>query len=557
MEIGGGGSTTALSWQVDSKAAGSSSGSSLRKYVDLRTGGARHVRELDRLRSQVTATRERRAFVLNNSVDRIMIEAGARASVELKSAWPKLSAATLHRSANAIPLTLAILALAATITKLGTIVLAMAVLLPAAFRTWVVTVARPADLPVAQLFPGVPDEDWPMYSIIAPLRGETRVVDQLLSAIERLDYPPEKLDVILAVEADDTSTRAAITARKHRIPVTVIPVAPAELRTKPKALNVALALARGTFTVIYDAEDRPERNQLRRALRAFRHAGNDLACVQARLCADTRTSWLSRYFTAEYAGHFDIFLPRLAALGLPLPLGGSSNHFRTATLREVIGWDPHNVTEDADLGFRLARFGYRCGVIDSTTYEEATDTISAWLGQRTRWFKGWMQTWLVHMRQPTRLYRELGFGGFLTFQLVVGGNALVALAHPSFLVAMGREFIALILTDDGEAAISLLPCYLLAAGFGYCASAAINFLGLAQRGMLSKAKVLLLTPLHWILLSLAAWLAALELIRKPYFWKKTEHGLDRDSRQDGRLRALLDLGRLLGELKRSGRLQRI
>ncbi len=262
------------------------------------------------------------------------------------------------------------------------------------------------------------------------------MVDQLLTAIERLDYPAEKLDVIVAVEADDPDTRAAITARKHRIPITVIPVPPAEPRTKPKALNVALPFARGTFTVIYDAEDRPERNQLRRALKAFRSAGNDLACVQARLCTDTKTSWLARYFTAEYAGHFDIFLPGLAALGLPLPLGGSSNHFRTATLREVGGWDAYNVTEDADLGMRLARFGYRSGVIDSTTFEEAPAGVCHWLGQRTRWFKGWMQTWLVHMREPRRLFRELGPGGFLTFQLIVGGNALVALAHPVFLVGL-------------------------------------------------------------------------------------------------------------------------
>src|SRR5262245_50147222 len=174
-------------------------------------------------------------------------------------------------------------------------------------------------------------------------------------------------------------------------PITVIPVPSCKPGTKPKALNVALPFARGTFTVIYDAEDRPERNQLRVALTAFRSAGDDLACVQARLCTDTQTSWLARYFTAEYAGHFDVLLPKLAATGLPLPLGGSSNHFRTEALRQVCGWDPYNVTEDADLGMRLARFGYRSDVIDSTTYEEATSDISRWLGRRTRWFKGLMQ----------------------------------------------------------------------------------------------------------------------------------------------------------------------
>ncbi|MGB9316048.1 MAG: glycosyltransferase, partial [Pseudolabrys sp.] len=179
--------------------------------------------------------------------------------------------------------------------------------------------------------------------------------------------------------------RAAITARKHRIPITVIPVPAVGPAAKPKALNVALPFARGTFTVIYDAEARPERNQLRAGLKVFQAAGDDLACVQARLCIDTRTSWLARYFTAEHAGHFDVFLTKLAAPGLPLPLGGSSNHFRTATLRKVGGWDPHNVTEDADLGMRLARFGYRSGVILSSTGRlrmSAAGSVSGHAGSR-------------------------------------------------------------------------------------------------------------------------------------------------------------------------------
>jgi glycosyltransferase XagB len=344
----------------------------------------------------------RRATALGDSIDNVLIAAGVRATEQLKSSWPKLSAATLNKLTNAVPLLLGVLALAAMCTTPSMIVLSIFVVLPTAFRIWVVTHSvATRDQPTFRPFPTATNEEWPVYSIIAPLRGEARMVDQLLSAIERFDYPSEKLDVILAVEADDSDTRAAITARQHRIPITVIPSPPAELRTKPKALNVALPFARGIFTVIYDAEDRPERNQLRRALRAFRSADGHLACVQARLCTETNTSWLSCYFSAEYAAHFDIFLPKLAALELPLPLGGSSNHFRTATLREVGGWDPHNVTEDADLGMRLARFGYRSGVIDSTTYEEAPANVCDWLGQRSRWFKGWM-----------RLVKNLFFGMF-------------------------------------------------------------------------------------------------------------------------------------------------
>ena len=301
---------------------------------------------------------ERRAAALDVNVDRMLIGASLHASKRLRATWPKFSAATLCWRSRATPLLLLALALAAMLNASSTVALSVLVVLPAAFRIWIVAHPTP---PSPDEFADTQAEEEPVYSVIVALRGEARVVDQLLSAIERLNYPHEKLDVIIAVEAEDHATRAAITARKHRIPIMIVPVPAVGPATKPKALNVALPFARGTFTVIYDAEDRPERNQLRAALKAFQSGGGDLACVQARLCIDTKTSWLARYFTAEYAGHFDAFLPKLAALGLPFPLGGSSNHFRTATLREVGGWDPHNVTEDADLGMRLARFGLPIG----------------------------------------------------------------------------------------------------------------------------------------------------------------------------------------------------
>ncbi|HXZ46063.1 MAG TPA: glycosyltransferase, partial [Pseudolabrys sp.] len=397
-------------------------------------------------------------------------------------------------------------------------------------------------------------EHLPEYSIIAPLRSEARVVDQLLSAIERLNYPQEKLDVILVVEGDDHETRAAITARKHRIAILVIPVPPTNPATKPKALSVALPFARGMFTVIYDAEDRPEPNQLRQALKGFNSADASVACVQARLCTDTRSSWLARFFAAEYAGHFDVFLPKLAALGLPLPLGGSSNHFKTEILREVGGWDAYNVTEDADLGMRLARFGYRSAVIDSTTHEEAPADVWRWLGQRTRWIKGWMQTWLVHMREPRRLFRELGLRGFLTFQLIVGGNALVALFHSVFMIMLIYRVFTLALQGCDWAIGTELAHYLLVAAAGYAMTAYLGWCGLSYRHQRNKFRTLIWTPIHWLLLSLAAWCAALELITKPHFWKKTEHGLDQDSRQKYRTLSLLELRRHIDALDRDGRL---
>jgi cellulose synthase/poly-beta-1,6-N-acetylglucosamine synthase-like glycosyltransferase len=500
-----------------------------------------------------------RAIALSANIEIVLAVAGLRASEQLKVVWPKFSAATYHRLVNAIPFLLGTLSFAAIFTSPGAIVLSTIAVLPTAFRLSIAARSRSGSKENLRrpIVPDTPDENLPVYSVIVPLRSEARMVDQLLSAIERLDYPPDRLDVIIAVEADCHDTRASITARNHRIPVTVVPVPPGEPRTKPKALSVALPLARGAYTVIYDAEDRPDPDQLRCAVRAFRTAGNDLACVQARLCIDTTTSWHARYFTAEYAAHFDFFLPILAASRLPLPLGGSSNHFRTRTLRDVGGWDPYNVTEDADLGMRLARFGYRCGVIDSTTYEEAPANIRRWLGQRSRWFKGWMQTWLVHMRSPFQLFRDLGFSGFITFQAIVGGNALVALAHVAFLFGAFWELGVLVFTDGSSAASLCLAYYLITAAYGYFVSAVFGWCGLRYRNVPQKTRTLAWTPIHWVLLSATAYWAAAELILSPFRWRKTEHGLDKTTWPNSTTRPLLTLERHLTELKRNGELPQI
>lgn len=459
----------------------------------------------------------------------------ARARDRLKTNSPALSAATSTRRLRVVAVAaLAMLALGAIVAPTVTaftveLTLAMLFLAWLGLRLAGAVIARSAPTPL----PHTSDSDLPIYTVIAALYREASSVAGLLRAIERLDYPAEKLDVILAVEADDRETRAAIAAVKRRLPVTVIPAPVAEPRTKPKALNVALPFARGGFTVVYDAEDRPEPDQLRRAVQAFRASGDDLACVQARLCIDNTTdSWLTRLFTAEYAAQFDVFLDGLARLKLPLPLGGSSNHFITATLRKVGAWDPYNVTEDADLGMRLARFGYRAAMIDSTTYEEAPAHFAPWLRQRTRWFKGWMQTWAVHMREPRRLKRELGLAGFLAFQLVIGGSVLAALVHPLFLAslalttALGHSFWS---GDDIE--VALVALYGGSVLIGYLISALLGWLGLKRRGLLSTAWVLLLTPLNWLLLSLAAWRALYQFAVAPYTWEKTEHGLAKNSRR--------------------------
>jgi glycosyltransferase involved in cell wall biosynthesis len=355
----------------------------------------------------------------------------ARATDRLRQQWPALSAAPPRRRAS---MALAVLALALLAGALMLTPAAArqgpAMLLAGLFLAWLglrlaAAFVRPS---VAAELPALPAHELPVYSIIAPLYREAASVGGLLSAIERLDYPREKLDVIVAVEADDRETRAAIEARRTRLPITLVTVPGAGPRTKPKALNVALPFARGTFTVIYDAEDRPERQQLRQALQAFAVGGDRLACVQAPLCIDnTADSWLARSFTAEYAGQFDVFLPALAAWQLPLPLGGSSNHFHTDTLREIGAWDPYNVTEDADLGMRLARFGYRTGTIAATTYEEAPAQALPWLRQRTRWFKGWTRP----VKSISSLYFTMGYI-YEARRLVCGRNTVATIFVVAF-----------------------------------------------------------------------------------------------------------------------------
>jgi cellulose synthase/poly-beta-1,6-N-acetylglucosamine synthase-like glycosyltransferase len=508
-------------------------------------------------RFRFTSAERLTRFVLRHSGEAI----AKRAAEALKQKRPLLSAAPRRGRSKIMPAALAIMpALAAAVAAPAATMLAIEVALAGLFLAWLGlrlagALVEPA---VRSASPRLSDNALPVYTVIAALYREAASVDGLLTAIERLDYPAEKLDVILAVEADDDETRAAIAARNPRMPITMIPVPAQGPRTKPKALNVALPFARGAFTVVYDAEDRPEPNQLRRALQAFAGGSDDLACVQGRLCIDnTSDSWLARLFTAEYAGQFDVFLPGLAAMRLPFPLGGSSNHFNTATLREIGGWDSYNVTEDADLGMRLARFGYRSDVIDSTTHEEAPAQFGPWLRQRTRWFKGWMQTWLVHMRRPGRLLRDLGPLGFATFQLIVGGNALAALVHPLFMAALIYSLArgAPMWRDDSVPLVVLAAIYGASVAIGYFTSAFLGWLGLSRRGLLSTAWVLLLTPVHWLMLSLAAWRALYQLVTAPYRWEKTEHGLAKSSRRATKLvRSLVKFERRLTALKQAGAL---
>jgi cellulose synthase/poly-beta-1,6-N-acetylglucosamine synthase-like glycosyltransferase len=359
---------------------------------------------------------------------------------------------------------------------------------------------------------------WPTYTILCPLYREALVVPDLVAAIDRLDYPTFALDVKLLIEGDDADTLAVVfaLARAPHIEVVVIP--PSTPRTKPKALNAGLALARGDFVAVYDAEDRPHPQQLRAALGAFEDGGETLACVQAPLVVDNPdASWIARQFAAEYAIQFNEILPLLARLQLPLPLGGSSNHFRVDVLRAVGGWDPNNVTEDADLGYRLARDGYRCDVIGPPTWEEAPNDFRAWRRQRVRWIKGHMQTWLVLMRDPIRTAREMGLSAFASMQLMLGGGIVASFAHGP----LAFIIFAALLTPYRL----LEPIDVILALSGYTVAMLASLSASALSRNWSHLRAALTMPVYWPLSTVAAWIAFADLLFRPHHWTKTAHGV--------------------------------
>ncbi|HEY8950023.1 MAG TPA: glycosyltransferase [Rhizomicrobium sp.] len=370
----------------------------------------------------------------------------------------------------------------------------------------------------------VPDERLPIYSILVPLYREANVMPALVRSLRALDYPKDLLDIKLIVECDDDETAvvADAVATLHSC-FSVIRVPPGTPRTKPRACNYAMPFALGEFTVIFDAEDRPEPDQLRKAVTAFRAMPDSVACLQARLnFYNANENWLTRMFALDYALWFDYLLPGLDRLNIPMPLGGTSNHFRTEALRAIHCWDPYNVTEDADLGIRLARVGLRVRTLDSTTFEEATNSLGNWLRQRSRWLKGYMQTWLVHMRSPVTLVRNAGLGGFVGFQLFVGGTFLSALVNPIlWAIFLTSEIFGAPLTG-AAAHVSILG---LAAGnslFAYLA-----MLGPFRRGWLELAPYGLTAPVYWLLISCAGARALWQLITRPWHWDKTAHGLSK------------------------------
>ena len=373
--------------------------------------------------------------------------------------------------------------------------------------------------------PAVPAADLPAYSVLVALYREAEVVPELVAALQRIDWPASKLDIKLVCEADDHATLAAIRALPLPGSMEVVEVPVFGPRTKPKALAYALPLTSGDFVVLYDAEDHPHPKQLLQAWQKFRESPPDVACVQAPLEIVNRGAGIvARMFAFEYAGLFRGMLPWLSGNRMLLPLGGTSNHFRRTVLEEVGGWDPHNVTEDADLGMRLARFGYRTETIACPTWESGPDTLAIWLPQRTRWFKGWMQTWLVHMRDPALLMRELGPASFVIGQILFAGMVLSALAHP-FLLFTGVILVIdlALVRPTGNWKSMLLAIDIVNIACGYLSFLLLGWQTLKLRERFGFWMIVLFTPVYWMLMSVAAWRAVWQLWRRPHHWEKTPH----------------------------------
>ena len=364
--------------------------------------------------------------------------------------------------------------------------------------------------------PPLADNDLPVYTVICPLYREASVAAELVAALERLDYPRDRLQVLVTLEADDLETQAALADLILPNFIQIIDAPSGHPRTKPRACNVALERARGDLVVIYDAEDRPDPQQLREAVARFAASPRDLACLQAPLRIEPDRRFLPAQFALEYAFQFEVLQPALARFGAPFPLGGTSNHFRTSVLREVGGWDPYNVTEDADLGFRLARGGYSLGVLASPTWETAPQNLGEWLPQRARWVKGYMQTFGVHTRGAD-LLKPPSLAALLA---TLGVSIASAFAHGPLAVWV----LATIFYGLATGHVPPIPTADLILLAGGCAAAAgAGYVGLRRAGLPVRARDLLLAPAYWPLQSWAAAKATVQLFRRPFHWDKTPH----------------------------------
>ena len=376
---------------------------------------------------------------------------------------------------------------------------------------------------------GLGDSDCPTYTVLCPLYQEVAVVPQFVQAMERLEYPTDKLQILLLTEESDEATRKAILALDLPANFEVVTVPDGQPRTKPRACNYGLLKATGEYVVIYDAEDIPDPLQLKKAVLAFTFADENVGCVQAKLSFYNQSqNLLTRWFSAEYTSWFEMVLPGLQSVNLSLPLGGTSNHFRTKTLQYLGAWGPFNVTEDCDLGLRLSRHGFRTVILNSTTYEEANSDLRNWLRQRSRWIKGYLQTYLVYMRNPFVYLAPSRWREFWSIQLLVGFRTYSLFVNPILWVLILVYFVFTPQVRNTYEQIFFAPVLYLSIIcliFGNFIYVYTHLIAASESHQYNLVRWSLLMPIYWMLGSAAACVALYQLITKPHYWEKTEHGL--------------------------------
>lgn len=387
----------------------------------------------------------------------------------------------------------------------------------------------------------IDEKELPVYTILVPVYKEKEVIKSLIGNIQNFDYPQYKLDVCILLEKDDTETLEVLNNMKLPENYRIMIVPDCKPKTKPKACNYGLIRAKGEYVVIYDAEDRPEMDQLKKVYLSYKKLPDEFVCIQAKLnYFNSSQNILTKWFTQEYSMWFELLLVGIMQIKTPIPLGGTSNHFKVDFLREVGAWDPFNVTEDADLGVRLFKKGYKTAVVDSRTWEEANSRLGNWIRQRSRWIKGYMQTWLVHMRHPIELYRSLGLQGFIGYQAMVLGTPLLPIINPFFWLMLVWWYMTKALWIK-----SMFPgvFYYIAAiqlffgNFMFTYTNTVGMYWVTRDCALKKKqpfsygliKYAILTPVYWMLMSVAAYKALFQLIKNPFYWEKTDHGLASES----------------------------
>ncbi len=384
-----------------------------------------------------------------------------------------------------------------------------------------------------------PANNLPMYTILVPLKDEAVMVPELIRRLQDIEYPSEKLDIKLALEVTDESTIHALKqesiddtntfANKRHLKYHLVKVPISELSTKPRSCNYALQFARGDITVIYDAEDMPDPLQLKKAYALFLQEKLDTLCVQAKLnFYNVRQNLLTRFFSLEYSFWYDAFLPGLYTWNVPLPLGGTSNHFLTGTLNKIGNWDPYNVTEDADIGWRLSRLGYRTAMLDSYTLEEANAHVGSWIRQRTRWEKGFLLTTLVHLGSPIKMYKQLGLWGFVSSATLFMTTFMLPILNPILWIFFILWYVLPLL---GMAPIGFsIPDWLHTVGLinlivGNGAYILVHLINAIKQKHYHLIAIAPLMPFYWLLISAAGYRAIYQTIVTPHKWEKTAHGV--------------------------------